>query len=213
MLAVSIAGNTVPVPLYVVPTSGALSALGPAYLAACFTSPYLTVDQGGLTGGPQVVNAEFTVQGVFSRVNLGAFVAILVPWTTGTGIPNQAGTIATPAAVAPGAVTLAAKRKAKGATVTGRVTQAGQARSGATVTIFGGAKANTLKRLGRVTVRANGSYAFAAKTGTFFRATAAASATAAVPLCTALAAALAPVPCVNPTTNGFTVQSRVVRKR
>jgi len=36
---------------------------------------------------------------------------------------------------------------------------------------------------------------------------------AAPPLCTQLGPALAPVPCVNPTVSGFTVQSRVVRKR
>lgn len=213
VLAVSIAGATVEVPLYVVPTSGPLAALGPAYLAACFTSPYLTVDQGGLTGGPQVVNAEFTVQGVFSRVTVGAFVAILVPWTTGTGIPNQAGTIAAPAAVASGAVTVTARSRGKGAVVSGRVTQAGQARGGATVTILGGPRANRLKRLGRVRAGASGAYTFRARTGTFFRASAVAAPAAAGPLCTQLGPALAPIPCVNPTVNGFTAQSRVVRKR
>jgi hypothetical protein len=213
VLAVSIAGNTVPVPVYLVPTAGVLTALGPAYVAACFSSPYLSVEQGGLTGGPQVVNAEFAVQGVLSPVALGAFIGILVPWTPGTGTPNPAGTIATPAAIAPGAVTVAAKRLGKGALVSGRVTQAGQARSGAAVTIRGGAKASSLKRLGSVNVRANGTYSFRAKTGTFFRVSAVAAAAAAAPLCTALAPAIAPIPCVNPTTNGFTVQSRTIRKK
>ena len=61
-------------------------------------------------------------------------------------------------------------------------------------------------------MRANGSYAFAARTGTFFRASAVGLPGAAAPLCAQLGPALG-VPCVNPTTNGFTVQSRVVRKR
>lgn len=213
LLVVSIAGNAVPVPVYLVPTSGALTALGPAYVTACFSSPYLTPEQGGLTGGPQVVNAEFAVQGVFSTVTVGAFVGILVPWTVGTGTPNPAGTIATPAAVAPGAVTIGAKKAGKGAVVSGRVTQAGQARSGATATIRGGVKASSLKKLGSVKVRANGTYSFRAKTGTFFKVTAVAAPAAAAPLCTALAPAIAPIPCLNPTVNGFTVSSRTIKKK
>jgi hypothetical protein len=62
-------------------------------------------------------------------------------------------------------------------------------------------------------VRGNGTFTFAARSGTFFRATAVATPGAAAPLCTALSGALAPIPCVNPTTNGFTAQSRVVRRR
>lgn len=213
VLAVSIAGVTVPVPVYLVATSGPLAALGPAYVAACFTSPYLSVAQGGLTGGPQVVNAEFSVQGVFSPVALGAFVAILVPWTPGTGTPNQSGTIAAPAAVAPGAVTIAAKRSGRGAIVSGRVTQAGQPRGGAAVTIFGAAKATGLKSVGKAKVAANGAFTFKAKVGTFFRARAVTTAASAPPLCAALGAALAPIPCVNPTTNGFTVTSKTVKKK
>jgi hypothetical protein len=213
ILSVSVAGVTVPVPVFLVPTSGALTALGPAYVRACFTSPYLTVDQGGLTGAPQVVNAQFAIQGVFSPVSVGAFVAVLIPWTVNTGTPNLAGTIATPAAVASGAVTASAKRLGRGATVTGRVTQAGQPRGGASVTIFGGTRASSLKQLGKAKVSANGAFAFRAKTGTFFRARAATAAAAAAPLCTQLGPAIAPIPCVNPTVNGFDVQSKVVRKK
>ncbi len=214
VLVVSIAGNSVPVPVYLVPTSGA--ALGPAYIAACFTSPYLSVGQGGLAGGPQIVTAEFAVQGVFSQATAGAFVAILVPWTVGTGTPNVAGTVASPASIAPGAVTVAARKSGNrgiGAVVSGRVTQGGQARAGATVAIFGGPRANRLKRLGVVRSSATGAFTFRAKTGVFFRANVTAAAGAAPALCTALTAAIAPVPCVNPTTNGFTAQSRVIRKR
>ncbi len=213
LLAVSIAGNVVPVPVYLVATSGALSALGPAYVAACFSSPYLSVEQGGTAGGPQVVNAEFAVQGVFSPVALGAFVAILTPWTPGTGTVNAAGTVASPAAVAPGAVTAAAKKLGLGALVTGRVTQAGQPRGGATVSISGGAKATGLKRLGKAKVNASGAYTFRAKSGTFFKATAVATSASAGPLCTQLGPALAPIPCVNPTVNGFTVSSKVAKKK
>jgi hypothetical protein len=214
LLALSIAGTPVNLPLFLIPTSGPLAGLGPAYIQTCLASPYIPPAQGGGAGGAQLVTAEFSVQGVFSAVATGAFVSILTPWTPGTGTVNAAGTVAAPAAVAPGAVTAAARSRGKGATITGRVTQAGQARS-ATVTIFGGAKRTGLKRLGRVQVGAAGSFTFRARTGTFFRANAVAAPGAAAPLCTALGAALTPlgIPCVNPTVNGFTAQSRVVRKR
>ena len=93
------------------------------------------------------------------------------------------------------------------------MTQAGQARGGATVAIFGGGKATGLKRLGRASVADNGRFAFKAKTGTFFRADVIAAPGIAAPLCTQLSPALAPIPCVNPTVNGFAAKSKVVRKK
>ena len=209
-LVVSVAGSSVSVPIYLLPTAGPLAALGPAYIAACFSSPYLTPAQGGTAGQPQLVNAEFAIQGVFSPVAAGAFAAILTPYTVGTGTVNAAGTVAAPAAIAPGAVTLSAKRSRAGATLTGAVTQDGQARGGASVTIFGGSKAIGLKRLGKAKVAANGKFAFKARAGTFFRADAVATSRAAASLCSKIAL---PVPCVNPTVNGFVAKSKVVKKR
>jgi hypothetical protein len=100
-----------------------------------------------------------------------------------------------------------------GANVAGAVTQGDQPRGGATVTIFGGAKATGLKRLGRAKVAANGKFTFKARAGTFFRANAAAAPGTFQPVCTLVSAAVAPIPCVNPTVNGFTAQSRVVKKK
>lgn len=215
VLALSIAGTAVNLPLFLVPTSGPLAGLGPTYIQTCLASPYIPPAQGGGAGGAQLVNAEFSIQGVFSPVTTGAFVAIWVPWTPGTGTVNPAGTIATPASVAPGAVTAAAKIRGGGATVTGRVTQAGQPRGGATVTIVGGARKTGLKRLGRVQVGSAGTFTFRTRTGTYFRANAVAASAAAAPLCTALGAALTPlgIRCANPTVNGFTAQSKVVKKK
>jgi hypothetical protein len=213
-MVLSAAGQTLPVPAYLIATSGAQAALGPAYIQVCLPPPDVPAGTPGrATFGAKLYSAELAINGVFSRVPLGAWVSFWTPYTPNIGQVNVAGTVASPAAIAPGAVTLAARRRGRGATVSGRVTQAGQARGGATVTIFGGARANRLNRLGRVRARANGAYSFRARSGTFFRATAVATPATAAPLCTALAAALAPVPCVNPTTNGFTVQSRAIRKR
>ncbi len=213
-LVLTAAGTALP-PLgaYIVPTSGAQAALGPAYLQICLPPPDVPPGTPGRASlGAKLYSATLTITGVFSSVSVGAWIAFWTPYTPGAGKANLNGTVASPAAVAPGAVTASARKRGLGAVVSGRVTQAGQPRGGATVTIRGGAKASALKRLGSVKVTATGSFSFRAKRGTFFRVTAIATSAPAAPLCTALAAAL-PAPCVNPTTNGFTVQSKTVRKK
>lgn len=216
VLLLTAAGQSVPVPAFLVPATGAQAAVGPAYIQVCLLPPDVPIGTPGRAiFGAKLYSAEFTINGVFSG-GAGAWVAYWIPYRPGLGQVNAAATIASPAVVAAGAVTLAAKRSGKkgvGAVTSGRVTQGGQARAGATVTIFGGPKASQLKRLGRVRSNASGAFTFRAKTGTFFRANVAAAAGAAPAVCTALTAAIAPVPCVNPTTNGFTAQSRVIRKR
>lgn len=214
VMVLTAAGQTLTVPTYLVATTGAQTALGPGYIQICLPPPDVPAGTPGrATFGAKVYSAELAISGIFSAVPVGAWIAFWTPYVPAAGSVNVAGTVASPAAVAPGAVSVAAKTRGRGATITGRVTQAGQARGGATVSIFGGARATALKRLGRAQVKANGSFTFAAKTGTFFRANAVAASAAAATLCTALGTALAPIPCVNPTTNGFTVQSKVAKKK
>lgn len=212
LLVASVAGTSFRIPIYLLPTAGAQAALGPAHMSACFPSPYLTPAQGGATGQPQLVRAEFSVQGVFSPVAAGAFVAIVTPYTVGTGTANVAGTVASPAQIATGAVTLAAKTSRRGAIVTGSVTQAGQPRGGATVTVRGGSTKGRFTTTKKVRVGANGRFSAKFAVGTFFRATAVAPSTASASLCSQLGAALAPIRCVNPTVSAFSAQSNVVRK-
>jgi hypothetical protein len=208
------AGQQLQVPVFLVGTTGALTALGPAYMQICLPPPDVPAGTPGrATFGAKVYLAELTVGGVFSPVPLGAWIAVWTPYNPGKGTVNVAGTIASPAAIAPGAVTLTAKKLGKGARLAGRVTQAGQGRGGATVTIFGGVKAKKLKRIGRAKVAANGAFTFKAKAGTFFRANVVAAPGTAAPLCQTIGAAIAPIPCVNPTVNGFTAQSKTVRKK
>ena len=176
VLALSVAGQSLPVPAWVVATTGTQAALGPAYIQVCLRPPDVPVGTPGRQPlGAKAYSVQATVNGVFGAVPVGAWISLWTPYRPGVGQVNLAGTIAAPAAVAPGAVTLTARRRGNGATVSGRVTQAGQGRGGATVTIFGGARANRLGRLGRRQVRANGSYTFRARAGTFFRANATAA--------------------------------------
>ncbi len=213
-MVLSAAGQTLTVPTYLVATTGAQAALGPAYIQICLPPPDLPVGTPGrATFGAKVYSAELTINGVFSSAAAGAWIAFWTPYTPLAGTVNAAGTVASPAGLGPGSVTIAAKRAGKGgkgATVSGTVTQAGQARGGAAVTVFGGAKKTGLKRLGKVTSSASGKFAFKAKAGTFFRASVVAAAGAAPSLCSQLTL---PAPCVNPTVNGFTAQSKVVKKK
>ncbi len=214
VLVLTAAGQTLTVPTYLVVTSGAQAALGPAYIQICLPPPDVPAGAPGrATFGAKVYSAEFTVNGVFSAVPVGAWIAFWTPYNPGVGTVNAAGTIVAPAGVAVGAVSIAAKKLGKGATVSGRVTQAGQPRAGATVTIQSGARAGSLKKIGTVKTGSNGSFRFRARAGTFFRASAVAAPGTAPTLCTTLAAALGQVRCVNPTTNGFTVQSKAVKKK
>jgi hypothetical protein len=213
-LEITAVGQTVDFPLYLVPTTGAATALGPGYVQVCLPAP----DTPEAKNDPNPVksvklySATLSIKGVFSPVPLGAWISFWTPYNPGVGTVNVAGTVAAPAAVAPGAVSAAAKKSGLGAIVAGRVTQAGQGRGGAIVTIRGGLKPSALKKLGSVQVKANGSYGFKAKRGIFFKVSAVAKSAPAAPLCTALATLL-PYPCVNPTTSGFTVQSKTVKKK
>jgi hypothetical protein len=213
VMVLSAAGQQLQVPTFLVPTSGAQVALGPAYIGICLPPPDVPAGTPGRsTFGAKVYSAQLTINGVFSAVPLGAWIAFWTPYNPGKGTPNPAGTVASPAAIAPGAVTLAAKTSRRGAIVSGSVTQAGQPRGGATVTIAGGVTKAKLTTTKKVRVGANGKFTAKFAVGTFFRATAVATPGAAAPLCTQLSAALAPIPCVNPTVNGFTAKSKVVKK-
>ena len=212
VLALTAANQTVNVPAFVVASAGADAALGPAYIQVCLLPPDVPAGTPGrAVFGAKLYSATLTVKGVFSPVSLGAWISIWTPYAPGTGKANTGGTVAAPAAVAPGAVSAAAKRLGLGAIVSGKVTQAGQGRGGAAVSVYGGTKRSVLRTLGTAKVKANGSFSFRARRGTFFQVRAVATSMAAPPLCDALSTL--PFKCVNPTTNGFTAKSPTVKKR
>jgi hypothetical protein len=212
VMVLSAAGQTLPVPTYLLTSPNA--QLGPAFIAICLPPPDVPVGTPGrATFGAKVYQAELTINGVFSRVATGAWISSWVPYNPGVGTANIAGAVVAPAAIAPGAVTLAAKTRARGAVVTGTVTQAGQPRGGATVTVLGGTAKNRLTTRKRVRVGANGKFTTRFAIGTFFRADAAATSAAAPPLCTQLQPVISTARCVNPTVNGFAAKSKVVRKK
>jgi len=214
LMNLTAAGQQLQVPVFLVATSGGQAALGPAYMQICLPPPDVPLGTPGrATFGAKLYSAELAINGVFSAVSVGAWVSFWTPYKPGVGQLNAVGTIAAPAAIAPGAVSVAAKKLGAGALVVGAVTQAGQPRGGAVVTIWGAKGKAALKPLGKARVTAAGKFTFRARLGDNFQARALAAPGSAAALCTQLGPVFAPVPCVNPTVNGFTAKSKTIRKK
>jgi len=210
LLQLSAAGQTINLPAYILPTAGAETALGPAKIRFCIAAPVVSAQN---TFGAKFLSAALTVNGVFSPVAQGAWIAFWTPWAADNSLPNQAATVASPAAVAAGAVTVKAKRNGAGAIVSGKVTQGGLARPGGAVSIWGAKGKAALRKLGTVKTTAAGTYTFRARTGDAFQARVVAQSIAAPPLCQLISAQLQGIPCINPTANGFTAKSATVHKK
>ncbi len=213
LMVLQAAGQTLNVPMYVLATAGAETALGPAKIIVCLPPPDVPVDKGGATFGAKLFKAEFSLNGVFSPVPAGAWVAIWTPYTAAIGQVNAAATVAAPAAIAPGALSLKATKSGLVKTkLAGTVTQGGQGFGGAKVEIWAGTKRAALKKVATTSSKANGGYSFTySRKAGFFRARVVVAGRAAPPVC-ALFTGRLQVPCVNPTVNGFTAFSAVVKR-
>ena len=213
LLVLQAAGQTLNVPAYVIPTSGAQAALGSAQLVFCLPPPDVPVAQGGATFGAKFLSADLAFTGVFGSVVQGAWVAFWTPYQAGNGQVNQAGTVASPSQVAPGGLTMTG-RKVRGAKrLAGRVTQAG-AGVASRVSIYGAAGRATLRRIAVVSANANGIFAYAVprrSKATTFQARVAVAGRVVPSVCSQFASL--GMPCVNPTVSGFAATSRNVTLR
>jgi hypothetical protein len=211
LLQLAAAGQTINLPAFLIPANAQEAALGVAKLVFCLAPPDLPAgDPRKATFGAKFLSAELTVNGVFSPVATGAWIGIWTPWTPGAGVPNPSGTVASPAAIAPGSVTLKGRKAAGRRVLSGVVSQGGVGFANRVV-IWGAVNKAAFKRIGTVTSQANGAFTWAvpkASKATSFQARTAAPGRAAPPLCAALAAL--PYRCVNPTVSGFTAQSKTV---
>ena len=207
LLVLQAAGQTINLPAYIIPTSGPQAALGAAQLVFCLPPPDLPPPVGA-TFGAKFLSADLTLNGVISPVAQGPWVAFWTPWNPGLGTVNTAATVASPAAIAPGGLTLSG-RKVKGVKrLSGRVTQAG-AGVATRVTILAGTK-----RLATVSSRANGAFTYAVpkkSKATTFRARVVVAGRDAPAVCGQFGSL--GVPCVNATVSGFTATSRAIRLR
>jgi hypothetical protein len=190
------AGIALSVPLYL---------LRGGDLLACFPHP-------SAAGGAKLTNLELVLEGPLLLRAVGTWISIWVPYGE-NALADTTKIVASPAVVGPGEVIFSARAKGAGAVVTGLVSQGGAPRTAARVRITGGPRATGQRLLGTATTNRAGRFTFRARTGTFFRATASVGRSSPPGICFVLEALLRPIPCVNPTLNGFSVQSRTIKKR
>jgi hypothetical protein len=163
-----------------------------------------------LAQGAKLVGLTLTLAAGLELRPAGTWISIWVPY--GATEADLSRAVASPAVVGAGTVEFTARAKGAGAVLVGFVRQAGAPRTGARVRITGGARTSARKVLGTATTNRGGQFTFRAKSGTFFRATASVGRSSPPGICFVLEPFLRPIPCVNPTLNGFSVQSPTIRK-
>jgi hypothetical protein len=164
-----------------------------------------------LPQGAKLVGLKLTISGALRLRPVGTWISIWVPY--GGTEADLSRAVASPAVVGAGTVTFSARPSGAGAVIVGHVHQGGAPRADARVRIVGGARPPRLTHLGTAKTNRGGQFTFRAKAGTFFRATASVGRTSPPGICFVLEPFLRPIPCVNPTLGGFSVQSATVRKR
>lgn len=163
-----------------------------------------------LERGAKLVGVRLTLTDALGFPTSGTWVSLWVPFRGDAADPSRM--VASPAAVSVGSVTLTARTKGSGAVLVGFVRQGSAPRADARVHITGGARASAQRLLGTARTNRGGQFTFRARSGTYFRATAVVPRSSPPGLCFVLEPLLRPTPCVNPTLNGFTVQTPTVRR-
>jgi hypothetical protein len=95
VIQLQLQAQTLNVPMFVDPTSGAEAALGSYKIQVCFASPDVPEAQGGAPFGAKVVEADVDFTSAFTNPASAAIYvwrALVTPYVAGTGTPNAAGT-------------------------------------------------------------------------------------------------------------------------
>ena len=212
LLNLSVAGQTLAVPVYVDKTTGAEATFASMKLQTCLSSPNATVAQGGNSVGAKAVSVDFTFNGVLTNPSAAgdsAWRALFTPYVTGGIAINTAGTIESRSIVRlPASLTLAASK----GKVSGKVTEGGKGLAGLRVQIWAGPSAKKLAKHGTVRAKSDGSFSAKAMKGMVYQARATlgtrGNTTAG---CAAALPAIAPFPCATATIGGWTAASKVVK--
>jgi hypothetical protein len=110
VLKLTAAGQTLEVPLFADPVTGALAAAASYSLTVCLPPSDIPESLGGAAFGAKVFDANFTVKGIFTPTSSGTNVWRLraTPYTPAKGTPNAAATVEAQSYVETGSVSLGA---------------------------------------------------------------------------------------------------------
>jgi hypothetical protein len=215
-LALSVAGQSINLPVHVDQTTGAETALGAYKMVVCLAPSDVPPGTPGRSpNGAQLLEANFTVNNIFQvPVTESVWKAITTPYAPLVGLPNVAGTVETRALVSSGTLTITAKvtnKKKRTLRVSGNLAQGGAGIAGSQVRLLlNGAASKFTAR-----TSASGNYSLVLKkTGKKSVTTFQARSTAPERDATSTVCAtpsLPGVPCVSGTASGFTAVSQKVR--
>ena len=181
IMNLSVAGNTLAVPVYVNPTAGPEQTLGGYKLSICLPPPDVPIGTPGRAfQGAQLLDAKLTLTNVFTTPNAGGLIkweTLFTPYNPGIGTPNKAGTFEArafvPLPIILGISVKYKNKKARTYTVSGKAMEGGAPVSGLTLSVLRGLTAKKLARVGSAKTSATGGYSIggklAKKATTFFQ--------------------------------------------
>jgi hypothetical protein len=169
ILNLSVAGQTLKLPVFVNPTAGAEQALGAYKLSVCLTPWDIPESAGGAPQGAQVLDVAFTVKNVFTTPTSGSLVrweTLITPYNPGKGTVNAAGTFEARAFV-PLPIILGIKasyvKKTNTWVLSGKATEGGQAIPSLTLQVARGLSPTRLVSKGTAKTGTTGAYAVKGK--------------------------------------------------
>ena len=216
LLRLQVAGQSINLPIAVDATAGPTASLGSFQLVTCLAPSDVPQGTPGRSpNGAQLLEAVFTVNNVFQVPALQTtWKALTTPYSSGTGVPNAAGTVETRALVSTGDLTIGTKvtsKKKRILRISGKLTQAGAAVAAQQVRLLLNGKAS------KFTARTSptGNYTIVLrksgkKTNTTFQARVTV-AERDVTSTVCQTPSLPTFPCVSATASGFTAVSRKIR--
>jgi hypothetical protein len=219
----SVAGQTLVIPIYVNATTGAATALGAYNLKICLPPWDVPVGAPGRAAfGAQLVDARLVLNGIFTSPTTpgtGVWEMITTPWTPGKGTPNPAGTWESRGIVPlPVVLTIKATYNAKKNTWTlsGQLTEGGKPVPNFTIRIARGPSSKSLPTQSSAKTSSSGTWKASGKLSpkktTYFQARASAQERDDTQAgCQSPATSIAPAGCTSAQLPGWAVTSVVVR--
>ena len=171
IMNLSVAGNTLAIPVYVNPTAGPEQALGGYKLSICLPPPDVPVGTPGRAfQGAQLLDAKLTLNDIFTTPTGGGLIkweTLFTPYNPGIGTVNGAGTFEArafvPLPIILGMQVKYKNKKARTYVAAGKATEGGAPVVGLKLTVLRGLTAKKLARIGSATTSATGGYSLGGK--------------------------------------------------